>query len=82
MTNFKNYFVLIFDQPFDNYSTWEGKERFKGKLKSTADQTGAILGFKVKDKSKPVQVRVASSFISAEQALLNLNELGNRTLIK
>lgn len=79
LTNFKNYFVLIFDQPFDNYSTWEGKERFKGKLKSTADQTGAILGFKVKDKSKPVQVRVASSFISAEQALLNLNELGNRT---
>ncbi|UZJ65749.1 glycoside hydrolase family 92 protein [Sphingobacterium sp. KU25419] len=57
----------------------EGKQRFKGKLKSTADQTGAILGFKVKDKTKPVQVRVASSFISAEQALLNLNELGNRS---
>jgi predicted alpha-1,2-mannosidase len=79
LTNFKNYFVLVFDQPFDNYSTWEGKQRFKGKLKSTADQTGAILGFKVKDKTKPVQVRVASSFISAEQALLNLNELGNRS---
>ncbi|AIM38959.1 alpha-mannosidase [Sphingobacterium sp. ML3W] len=79
LTNFKNYFVLVFDQPFDNYSTWEGKERFKGKLKSTADQTGAILGFKVKDKNKPVQVRVASSFISAEQAELNLKELGTRS---
>ncbi|UIR56024.1 GH92 family glycosyl hydrolase [Sphingobacterium sp. SRCM116780] len=79
LENFKNYFVLIFDQPFDNFSTWEGKNRFKGKLKSTADRTGAILGFKVKDKSKPVQVRVASSFISAEQAMLNLKELGNRS---
>jgi len=79
LKNFKNYFVLEFDQPFDNFSTWEGKERFKGKKKSKADQTGAIVGFKIKDKSKPVQVRVASSFISKEQAMQNLKELGNRS---
>lgn len=79
LKNFKNYFVLVFDQPFDNFSTWEGQSRFAGKRKSTADQTGAVIGFKIKDKSKPVEVRVASSFISKEQALLNLNELGNRS---
>lgn len=79
LPNFKNYFVLVFDQPFDNFSTWEDKSRFNGKLKSTANQTGAIVGFKIKDRSKAVHVKVASSFISPEQALVNLDELGDRT---
>ena len=79
LPNFKNYFVLMFDQPFDNFSTWEDKSRFNGKTKSTANQTGAIVGFKIKDRSKTVHVKVASSFISAEQALVNLEELGNRS---
>lgn len=79
LPNFKNYFVLVFDQPFDNFSTWEDKSRFNGKTKSTANQTGAIVGFKIKDRSKTVHVKVASSFISAEQALVNLEELGNRS---
>ncbi|WP_293912812.1 MULTISPECIES: GH92 family glycosyl hydrolase [unclassified Sphingobacterium] len=79
LPNFKNYFVLVFDQPFDNFSTWEDKSRFNGKTKSTANQTGAIVGFKIKDHSKTVHVKVASSFISAEQALVNLEELGNRS---
>ena len=77
--NFKNYFVLVFDQPFASVATWEGKEKKDGQLQIKGDHTGAIVGFKVKDKSKPVQVKVASSFISAEQALLNLNELGNKS---
>ncbi|MGJ1432090.1 GH92 family glycosyl hydrolase [Sphingobacterium spiritivorum] len=79
LPNFKNYFVLVFDQPFDNFSTWEDKSRYNGKTKSTANQTGAIVGFKIKDHSKTVHVKVASSFISAEQALVNLEELGNRS---
>ncbi|HAL51169.1 MAG TPA: alpha-mannosidase, partial [Sphingobacterium sp.] len=77
--NFKNYFVLVFDQPFASVATWEGKEKKDGQLQIKGDHTGAIVGFKVKDKTKPVQVKVASSFISAEQALLNLNELGNKS---
>lgn len=78
LPNFKNYFVLVFDQPFDNFSTWEDKQRFNNQTKSQGNHTGAILGFKVKGKSNPIQVKVASSFISAEQALLNLNEIGDR----
>ncbi|MGJ1410535.1 GH92 family glycosyl hydrolase [Sphingobacterium thalpophilum] len=79
LTNFKNYFVLVFDQKFDNYSTWEGKARFKGKLKSSADHTGAVIGFKIKNRNTPVEVRVASSFISHEQALINLQELEGKS---
>lgn len=82
LPNFKNYFVLVFDQPFDNFSTWEGNKRFENKTKSQADHTGAILGFKVKGKKNPIHVKVASSFISPEQALLNLNEIGDRTFDK
>ncbi|MBE8719762.1 GH92 family glycosyl hydrolase [Sphingobacterium pedocola] len=78
LPNFKNYFVLVFDQPFDNFSTWEDKQRFNNQTKSQGNHTGAILGFKVKGKSNPIQVKVASSFISAEQALLNLKEIGDR----
>lgn len=79
LPNFRNYFVLVFDQPFDNYSTWEGDNRLVGQRKSTAGQTGAILGFKVKDKARPIEVRVASSFISADQALQNLKEVDTKS---
>lgn len=78
LPNFKNYFVLVFDQPFDNFSTWEDKQRFNNKTKSQSNHTGAILGFKVKGKNNPIHVKVASSFISVEQALLNLKEIGDR----
>ncbi|GGH04406.1 glycoside hydrolase family 92 protein [Sphingobacterium alkalisoli] len=78
LPNFKNYFVLVFDQPFDNFSTWEDKKRFNNKTKSQSNHTGAILGFKVKGKNNPIHVKVASSFISPEQALLNLKEIGDR----
>ncbi|SMG21400.1 alpha-1,2-mannosidase, putative [Sphingobacterium psychroaquaticum] len=79
LPNFRNYFVLVFDQPFDNYSTLEGDNRLVGQRKSTAGQTGAILGFKVKDKARPIEVRVASSFISADQALQNLKEVDTKS---
>ena len=43
------------------------------------DHTGAVIGFKTK-KGEKVHVRVASSFISPEQAELNLQrEIGNKT---
>lgn len=79
LPNFKNYFVLVFDRPFANIATWEGKEKHDGQLKISGNHTGAIVGFKIKDKTNPVQVKVASSFISPEQALLNLNELGQKS---
>jgi predicted alpha-1,2-mannosidase len=77
--NFKNYFVLQFDKPFTANSTWIDKILTKDKLESTGNHVGAVVGFKT-HKGEKVNVKVASSFISAEQAELNLkNELGSST---
>lgn len=75
--NFKNYFVLVFDKPFTTSSTWNDKGLEKNKLELQDDHAGAIVSFKTK-KGEIVNVKTASSFISAEQAELNLkSELGN-----
>jgi predicted alpha-1,2-mannosidase len=74
--NFKNYFVLVFDKPFALSETWQNKSLEKGKLEMLSDHAGAVVGFKTK-KGEKINVKVASSFISFEQAELNLqHELG------
>ncbi|WP_456313149.1 GH92 family glycosyl hydrolase [Pseudomonas shirazensis] len=75
-TNFKNYFVLVFDKPFTSNYTWHDKILEKDKLENTNIHVGAIVGFKTQ-KGEIINVKTASSFISPEQAELNLkNELG------
>jgi predicted alpha-1,2-mannosidase len=74
-SNFKNYFVLKFDKPFALAKGWD-KYKEGDALEVTADHAGAVVGFKTR-AGEQVHVRVASSFISAEQAELNLKELGN-----
>ncbi|WP_229512738.1 GH92 family glycosyl hydrolase [Massilia sp. AB1] len=74
--NFRNYFVIEFDQPFASTDTWQGDKLLEGKLETEGDHSGALLGFKTA-KGQKVHMRVASSFISFEQAELNLKrELG------
>jgi len=82
LPNFKNYFVVVFDRPFANKAVWEGKTKKDGVLKINADHVGAIVGFKSKGKHDIIHARVASSFISHEQAILNLNELGQDSFDK
>lgn len=73
--NFKNYFVIEFDKPFEYKHTF-----VDGKLSDDSVQqsrhVGSVIGFRTK-KGEKVHARVASSFISSEQAELNLKELGN-----
>ncbi|QCR21156.1 GH92 family glycosyl hydrolase [Pontibacter sp. SGAir0037] len=69
--NFKNHFVIYIDKPFTLSHTWSGNKLEKGKQEMNADHAGAIVGFKTK-KGEQVHLRVASSFISLEQAELNL----------
>ncbi|WP_374676569.1 GH92 family glycosyl hydrolase [Flavobacterium sp. NRK1] len=73
--NFKNYFVIVFDKEFTVTSTFNG-DVLSNALELQADHTGAVIGFKTKDGEK-VNAKVASSFISFEQAEINLNEIGN-----
>ncbi|MEJ5962591.1 GH92 family glycosyl hydrolase [Pedobacter immunditicola] len=74
--NFKNYFVMYFDKDFAIAKTWSGKS-LKDGLELESDHSGAIIGFKT-TKGEKVVAKVASSFISFEQADLNLKrELAN-----
>jgi predicted alpha-1,2-mannosidase len=76
---FKNYFVLYFDKPFDVAHTWHGATLTGGDtLEMLSQHSGAVIGFKTY-KGETVQVKAASSFISFEQAELNLqSEIGNK----
>jgi predicted alpha-1,2-mannosidase len=76
-TNFKNYFVLVFDKPFTTNYTWHNAILEPDKLELQDDHVGAVVSFKTK-KGEKINVKVASSFISFEQAELNLaSELGS-----
>lgn len=73
---FKNFFVVKFDQPIKGYGTWENKGNTvqSGATEAEGEGKGAYVEFSA---GTQVQVKVASSYISAEQAELNLvRELG------
>ena len=78
-SNFKNYFVLEFDKPFEYVGTFVNGKLEKGATEQKENHVGAVIGFATK-KGEKVNARVASSFISHEQAALNLKELGNDSL--
>ena len=74
--NFKNYFVVEFDKPLTYKKTFSDSTLLDD-LQITANHVGAVVGFKT-HKGEVVHARVASSFISPEQALLNLKELDGK----
>ncbi|WPV69367.1 GH92 family glycosyl hydrolase [Chitinophaga sp. LS1] len=77
--NFKNYFVLTFDKPFTYVATFKNDVLSKGVAEAQENHVGAVIGFSTV-KGEQVNVKVASSFISPEQAVLNLNqEIGSST---
>lgn len=65
--NFKNYFVIVFDQPFEAVGTWENVQNkvFADSLAAEGKGAGAFIRFRSGVK---VEARVASSYISPEQA--------------
>ncbi len=76
--NFKNYFVAVFDKDFEFSKTWAEGELTESE-EAEGFHVGGIVGFKTK-KGEQVNIKVASSFISLEQAELNLNrEIGDKT---
>ena len=74
--NFRNYFVITFDQDFISYGTWENNENkiSTGNQKDEGAGRGAFVEFR---KGAVVQAKIASSYISPGQAELTLKqELG------
>ena len=78
--NFHNYFVAVFDKDFKWKHTWSDNWKLNKNSKvSKGDHVGAIIGF-MTERGEQVNVKVASSFISLEQAELNLDkEIGDKT---
>jgi len=74
--NFKNYFVIYFNKDFKMSKTWSKKD-LKDGLEIDSDHSGAVIGFAT-TKGEQVVAKVASSFISFEQADISLKrELAN-----
>ena len=74
--NFKNYFVMKFDKDFTYTAAVADRRINTADVKAECNHAGGIVGFKT-SRGEQVNVRIASSFISEEQALENLKELGS-----
>ena len=70
--NFSNYFIIEFKTPFNSYGTWDGSGKLFKNDKLNGDHVGAYVSYdSITDGA--IEFTVSSSFISHEQALINLN---------
>jgi predicted alpha-1,2-mannosidase len=76
--NFKNYFVIIFDKPFNYSYTFLDSVLTKNE-EQKGNHTGAVIGFINTSKGEIIHAKIASSFISFAQAEINLKEVGNQS---
>lgn len=71
LPNFKGYFVIQFDKPFKSFGTWDGDKVVASSVEGYGTRSGAYIGFATR-KDEKIQVRIATSFISIEQARKNM----------
>jgi len=71
--NFCNYIVITLDKDIEFTNTWNNNKLNLNDLEEEGDHVGAVLGFKT-SRGEKVNIRVASSFLSHEQALRNLEK--------
>lgn len=76
--NFKNYFVIVFDKSFTSSNIWSKDHLVHDISELQDDHVGAAIRFQT-TKGERIHARVASSFISYEQAERNMKELGNNS---
>ncbi|TPG15187.1 glycoside hydrolase family 92 protein [Sphingomonas koreensis] len=74
--NFRNYWVAQFDHDFTVSRTWDDNWQLSAETTREGGHVGAVVSFKTTAGEK-IHVKVASSFISPEQAETNLDrEIG------
>lgn len=76
LKNFKNYFIIQFDTPIKEVTVFDNGRKIN-KNQILSKHAGIVVSFGQQSKSKPILAKVSSSFISDEQAVLNLKELKN-----
>lgn len=75
--NFKNYFVIVLDKTPATWSVWKDGKVCSG-MELQDNHVGAVVGFTTR-RGEKIGAKVASSFISFEQAERNLKELDGKT---
>ena len=76
--NFRNWFVIRFDRSFEGFDVMLDGKVLDGAHEATGDHALAKVYFTTR-RGERIEARVASSFISEQQALRNLGELGEET---
>ncbi|MDB5231797.1 MAG: glycosyl hydrolase family 92 [Chitinophagaceae bacterium] len=71
LPNFKGYFVIRFSKPFKSFGTWDGDKINPSSVSQYGTRMGAYINFET-TKDELVEVRIATSFISIEQARKNM----------
>ena len=75
-SNFANYFVMVFDSEFSDCGVWDKDGVYEQKKELESSYIGSYLRFE--NSCNRVSVKVASSYISVEQAELTLKrEIGD-----
>lgn len=69
----KGYFAARFSVPFDSFGTWEGDDLVEGRLSAQGEDVGAALRFGDGTSTTVVEVKMGISFVSVENARLNLD---------
>ena len=72
LPNFKGYFVIQVSKPFKAFGTWDGDKINTGSNQQYGTRMGAYIDFETTGDEK-VEVRIATSFISIDQARKNLS---------
>ena len=74
--NFRNWFVLTFDKPVEGFDVYDGGQKAAG-AEAEGGHAVAVVKFATV-RGEQVRVRAASSFISLDQAYVNLKEVENK----
>jgi len=79
--NFKGYFAVEASFPVVEWGMFSAEGVVEaGVAKRTGERLGAMVGFGVSEVERVVTVKIATSFVSEEQALRNMQgEIGTRT---
>ena len=70
--NFANYFIIEFNRPFNDFGTWNGDGAIFSNNELSGSHVGSYVSF-LNDESITIEARVSSSFISHDQAKINLD---------
>ena len=80
--DFRGYFVAKFDVPFESWGVSNGDDMYPDQVKGNGSELSAYVVFNHENKkNKVVNVVVGMSYISIDQARINLmNEINHQTL--